>query len=89
MMYLLYDREISNLSQKAEEIVSLQRKWRAWLESTNGKSILVKETPEALARYLLTITYPNPRWYMKGDEERLISQIKKDLSDMEWYNNLN
>lgn len=89
-MHYLYDTEIAGLGKKAEELIMRQRNWRSWLETLPKKDLVIfEENPFEIAKYLLKTSYPDPRWYLDGDIERLTLSIKKNISNMEWFHNLN
>lgn len=88
---MLGDPEIKMMAKPAEELVLRQRNFMSYLKSfpNKGAPLIVEETPEALALHLLNEKFPDPRWYLENDIKRLASEIKDNLSAMEWFHNLN
>lgn len=82
-MHLLYDIEIKHLAIKAEEFILHQRSMLSILNSHERyKSLIVEETPEAIALYLLKDSH-----YLAGDIERLTKAVRNSMDTMEWYAN--
>lgn len=83
-MFLLYDSEIKVLGKRAEDFIKHQRQMMPLLNSHERyKSLIVEETPFAIAQYLLR----EHKHYLEGDLDRLTKEIQTNLSNMDWFNN--
>lgn len=87
-MYLLYESEIKALGKRAEDFLLHQRKMLPLLKSHERyQSLIVEETPAAIAKHLLKERGVLGSHYLQGDLDRLTKEIQVNLSNMEWFNN--
>lgn len=90
-LQMISDPDIKIMARPAEELVLRQRNFMSYLKSFPDKRapLIVEESPEALALHLLNEKFPDPRWYLENDIKRLAFEIERNISNMEWFHNLN